>query len=511
MKLRRDKSGNYSYQYVADEKKVAQAQSDYDKSKHDVYEMDKSNLASATSTFYSDIQAIQDELKKAYQTATNKNGEVDLEVFNAKRDEIKAKYQDAMSSNAAEVIARFNNLKQSSGLDWDSMDEASRNSALRAAGIDPDILNTIKGFSDVNDWGTWFDSNFGEGSSYDKTIKNTVNQMVTLEEQLKGLRETYEQNIPTATETMDKMQQAETEANTLRSQISGQIQSLLEQIKLAYESIDKLTIQIQKATNVISAVNTSSTSTVSTSSDTSNTDTSNTLVDSSSGSEEQKKGSSGSAERDKSSGGGGGTKKKKSAPSKGDSVNVSKGALYNKEGKKKKEEVISPGGWKVVDIDKSKTHPYKVSKNEKEGWVALKRLSGFKSGGYTGKWNDITGEKDNGKLAWLHQKELILNAKDTENMLKTVGMVRDLTGMLKNMQLDAFHKTFGMLEKYIPSQPVGYTNTNNTSTAQTVYINANFPNANDSVQIEKAFKNLANIALQKAAKATDMTTAQTTL
>ena len=185
--------------------------------------------------------------------------------------------------------------------------------------------------------------------------------------------------------------------------------------------------------------------------------------------------------------------------------------MYNKEGKKKKEEVISPGGWKVVDIDKSKTHPYKVSKNGKEGWVALKRLSGFKSGGYTGKWNDITGEKDNGKLAWLHQKELILNAKDTENMLKTVGMVRDLTGMLKNMQLDAFHKTFGMLEKYIPSQPVGYTNTNNTSTVQTVHINANFPNANDSVQIEKAFKNLANIALQKAAKATDMTTAQTTL
>ena len=511
LKLRRDKSGNYSYQYVADEKKVAQAQSDYNKSKNDVYEMDKSNLASATSTFYSDIQAIQDELKKAYQAATNKNGEVDLEVFNAKRDEIKAKYQDAMSSNAAEVIARFNNLKQSSGLDWNNMDDTSRKSALRAAGIDPDILNTIKGFSDVDDWGTWFDSNFGEGSTYDETIKNTVNQMVTLEEQLKGLRETYEQNIPTATETMDKMQQAETEANTLRSQISGQIQSLLEQIKLAYESIDKLTIQIQKASNVISAINTSSTSTVSTSSDTSNIGTANTSIDSADGSEEQKKGSSGSAERDKSSGGGGGTKKKKSAPSKGDSVNVSKGALYNKEGKKKKEEVISPGGWKVVDIDKSKTHPYKVSKNGKEGWVALKRLSGFKSGGYTGKWNDITGEKDNGKLAWLHQKELILNAKDTENMLKTVGMVRDLTGMLKNMQLDAFHKTFGMLEKYIPSQPVGYTNTNNTSTAQTVHINANFPNANDSVQIEKAFKNLANIALQKAAKATDMTTAQTTL
>lgn len=503
LKLRRDKSGNYSYQYVADEKKVAQAQSDYDKSKNDVYEMDKSNLASATSTFYSDLQAIQDELKRAYQAVTDKNGEVDLEAFNAKRDEIKAKYQDAMSSNAAEVIARFNNLKQSSGLDWGSMDDTSRKSALSAAGIDPDILNTIKGFSDVDDWGTWFDSNFGEGSSYDGTIKSTIDNMITLEDQLRSLRETYEQNVPAAKETMDKMQQAETESNTLRSQISEQIQSLLEQIKLAYESIDKLTAQIQKANDVKNATNatkaaaqgtpkkSNSTSTSKTSSNPLHTSTSNTLTGN--------------------SGGGRGGKKKKSVPSKGDSVNVSTGALYNKNGKKKKEKVVKPRGWKVVSIDKSKRHPYKVSKNGKEGWVALKRLSGFKSGGYTGKWNDITGEKDNGKLAWLHQKELILNAKDTENMLKTVGMVRDLTGMLKNMQLDAFHQTFGMLEKYAPSQPVGYTNTNNTSTAQTVHINANFPNATDSAQIEKAFKNLSNIALQKAAKATDMTTAQTTL
>jgi len=472
LKLRRDQSGNYSYQYVADEKKIAQAQSDYDKSKNDVYEMDKSNLASATSTFYSDMQAMQDELKRAYQAATDKNGEVDLEAFNAERDKIRTKYQDAMSSNASEVMIRFNNLKQSSGLDWENMDDASRESALRAAGIDPDILNTIQEFSDVNDWGTWFDSNFGEGSSYNKTIQSTIEQIMTLDDQLKELRETYEQNIPIVTDTMEKMQEAETESNTLRSQIKVQIQSLLEQIKLAYESIDKLTAKIEKING------------------TGNTDTSNATTNNSENSEQ-----------------------KKSEPLKGDSVNVSIGALYDKNGNKKKEKVSSAStkGWKIVSIDKSKSHPYKVSKNGKEGWVGLKRLSGFKSGGYTGEWNDKTGEKDNGKLAWLHQKELILNAKDTENMLTTVGMVRDLTGMLKNMQLDAFHQTFGMLEKYSPARPDGHTNTNNTNTTQTVHINANFPNVSDSNQIEKAFKNLANIALQKAAKATDMTTAQTTL
>jgi hypothetical protein len=42
----------------------------------------------------------------------------------------------------------------------------------------------------------------------------------------------------------------------------------------------------------------------------------------------------------------------------------------------------------------------------------------FDTGGYTGEWGP------EGRLAMLHQKEIVLNAHDTENILSIVDMVR---------------------------------------------------------------------------------------
>jgi hypothetical protein len=42
------------------------------------------------------------------------------------------------------------------------------------------------------------------------------------------------------------------------------------------------------------------------------------------------------------------------------------------------------------------------------------------TGGYTGEWGP------EGRLAMLHQKEIVLNAHDTENILSVVDMVRQM-------------------------------------------------------------------------------------
>ena len=47
-------------------------------------------------------------------------------------------------------------------------------------------------------------------------------------------------------------------------------------------------------------------------------------------------------------------------------------------------------------------------------------ISGYASGGYT-------GEFDNGRLAILHEKELVLNQEDTKNILAAVELVRSFT------------------------------------------------------------------------------------
>ena len=53
----------------------------------------------------------------------------------------------------------------------------------------------------------------------------------------------------------------------------------------------------------------------------------------------------------------------------------------------------------------------------------LAGVSGFDTGGYTGDWG-----KD-GKMAVLHEKELVLNKEDTANMLDAVSAVRDISSI----------------------------------------------------------------------------------
>ena len=48
----------------------------------------------------------------------------------------------------------------------------------------------------------------------------------------------------------------------------------------------------------------------------------------------------------------------------------------------------------------------------------------FDTGGYTGSWDS------SGRLAMLHQKEIVLNAHDTENFLAAVNIVRDIASAI---------------------------------------------------------------------------------
>jgi hypothetical protein len=48
----------------------------------------------------------------------------------------------------------------------------------------------------------------------------------------------------------------------------------------------------------------------------------------------------------------------------------------------------------------------------------------FDTGGYTGKWGSY------GKLAVLHEKELVLNAKDTENFLAGMGILDKIISII---------------------------------------------------------------------------------
>lgn len=102
-------------------------------------------------------------------------------------------------------------------------------------------------------------------------------------------------------------------------------------------------------------------------------------------------------------------------------------------------------------------------------------LSVFDTGGYTGKWGN------GGKLAMLHEKELVLNKTDTTNILNTVEAVRDIASQLS---ANASISAAGLGE--LTSAAIGA----GTQFEQIVNITAEFPDAVYHDEIKQAFDNL---------------------
>ena len=98
----------------------------------------------------------------------------------------------------------------------------------------------------------------------------------------------------------------------------------------------------------------------------------------------------------------------------------------------------------------------------------------FRTGGYTGDWNG-----DEGRVALLHKKELVLNAEDTRNLLAAIETLRYMTTSALN------------------GYGAGNFGIGGNGLEQNVHIDANFPNVTNHNEIEEAINNLVNVASQR--------------
>ena len=127
------------------------------------------------------------------------------------------------------------------------------------------------------------------------------------------------------------------------------------------------------------------------------------------------------------------------------------------------------------------------------GWTGRKgadfrsmyNIPSLDTGGYTGEWGP------EGRLAMLHQKEIVLNAHDTENLLSIISMVRDMNDRI---ELNARAMQYGLTAAYTANN----IKSQNDTLQQEVHITAEFPNATNHSEIEEAFRNLTNLASQYA-------------
>ena len=108
----------------------------------------------------------------------------------------------------------------------------------------------------------------------------------------------------------------------------------------------------------------------------------------------------------------------------------------------------------------------------------------FDTGGYTGEWGP------EGRMAMLHQKEIVLNARDTENFLKAIEIVR---GISNRLDQQASIMSMGLSNVFAN---VMAPKEKSDTLQQEIHITAEFPNATNHNEIEEAFRNLPNLASQ---------------
>lgn len=143
--------------------------------------------------------------------------------------------------------------------------------------------------------------------------------------------------------------------------------------------------------------------------------------------------------------------------------------------------------WSVSYIDDNGKVVTELFDSEEEAqivantWGQDVKLVSAATGGYTGKFGP------EGRLALLHEKELVLNQHDTKNMLDIVSLTRDFVKNIAGQgwtRLTQLGSTLGNLfEK-------------STIVEQNISIEASFPNVQDRNEIDEAFNNLINQATQ---------------
>lgn len=154
----------------------------------------------------------------------------------------------------------------------------------------------------------------------------------------------------------------------------------------------------------------------------------------------------------------------------------------------------------VADILNNSSSMAKSYTNQAQGSSKKKNLQHLITGAtgmYTGDWGSSEG-----RIAILHEKELVLNKEDTQNMLTAVNLVRQIS---QTIDLNAASASSAFSAMFAGQVSMG-----NQALEQDVHITAEFPNATDRNEILAAFDNVINLASQYANRKVPTANKQTT-
>ena len=516
MRLRRDAQGNYSYQYVADEDAVSDAEQEVAAAENDLYNFDKEqyqNTLDEALTLYTEWQQ-----KLAEAAAIN-----DPEERAKKEQMINKYYQDMIYQTISDNTIAQQNLQSSA---FEALSGMYATNLTNFEAMTDGMFGDFSQFT-LEDMPSMLSQMV---AGYDGSIQQMVNAMGNEEEgfialstkafsDLTSSAETFDSSVNTLRANLEEnggaIRDDITKTKTLIDETKGSAEGLVDSLSIVIgdqygtvrnglTKLGKKYVEVggqiedakKKAENLLTALNALDGAGKKDYSTTINANP--TKVPTFGGGN---------------SGGGSPTEipdltQQEKLLSVGDVLTWTGTKEKDKNGVGPRKEVHSEDRaegaildkhkqWKITTVwnrTKSWGDPWYNIKSTEGGisasvpdWAVIKSTKSFDTGGYTGDWGS-----NEGKLAMLHEKEIVLNKMDTENILNAVSIVRGLDNMISKLGA-----TFlaGVTSAKIPNI---ISTENNNSTAQTVNITAKFPDVTSAAEIEKALKNLVNIASQRA-------------
>ena len=513
MRLRRDASGNYSYQFVADQDGIAQAQQELLEAQNNLYALDKDTMKERQEELWDVYQEYQDLMVEYSQLSA----------------EEREKYEDIYAAKFADIQSRMTNLgAECADIQINLAESAAATMAQAYEDMGKGIDYTLEEI--IPKWATGMDEMIAKINAPDGSFIAAMN------ETFKEVKKLGEQAAADMKAIGQKSAAAYTAATKEAEKWQKSAEATTEELITQYDKLKAMNDEAVKHRDFWKEIEANIVAAAKAANDYNIAATGGEADEIQEGRTSDEGGTGGTA-GDAGTGGtaggtGTGSGKKELTTQRKKGIAEAIVRLDNfggwGKGSKRKERINSK--FKKVDNKTAysvvQDYVNKLLSGAVENSFTTKQLknnykySHFDTGGYTGDWSGNMG-----KMAVLHKKELILNAKDTVNILEAVKLLRTFaddyyrvqkeinsssnnnsttsTPIIENLAAMMTSAIALNMNKMISSfEPVPKSikdlTTEEKSDIINIEINADFPNANVADEIEKAFLHMTNIATQRA-------------
>lgn len=497
VRLVRGANGNYNYLFTADEADINSKQQEYLKAMQDYYNIAKDQTENITGEIISLWQEMSEEIRKIYEDDTlnaeqRQNAINEIQAYYQKKyadlakmqtdaakdmkdagnsalaEQQKAanKYGDDTSETAQNFQKNFQRILEEMGGNANDFNSAYSDQLINLVAIEGSFTETTaEMFAKLNEALTKYKGNIGNisneiGVSYDQ-LSDKVDRLTQANEELQNK----------ATSAIDEIWNKISELQDVTEAQAAWTKEIYNTIAAIQKLASETATVVQKYNEAVGSIN--------------------------------KLGATGSWSGGAGSGGngagagsggyqGGSTNTSTSTSSAGTYYWIQNDTIVSRYFKKKEDAIAWINARPEYGLNRSttlKSGSFLDYSNSTSG-----RIMKYASGGYTGDWGS------DGRLAILHQKELVLNQEDTKNMLAAVQNIRELApSMIAEMRARisgtaaASQSLFGSRYSSMRSA----FDRKATELAQSVQINADFPGVRDAIEIKEALESLIQTSAQR--------------